>query len=484
MRYYVVLRYIGLVLLLNALFMAISGCVSLIYSDSAFLPLMYGAFVTALFGVFPIIFIPAFQDITNKEGVFIVVASWLLSCLVGTIPYLLWGGPFDITNAWFESVSGYTTTGSTILIDIEALPMGLLFWRAATHWIGGIGIIIFVLSVLPFLGAVESILYRTEVSSMVRENFHYRARKAIQIIAGVYLLLTFLETVALIIAGMNVFDAVTHSFATIATGGFSPKNASIAYYDNVAVEIIVMIFMVLSGIHFALLFNAFTGKFKYFWKSSVVRYYLAALVIGILISSINIYSRNATDYPTSLRSAAFNIISVGTSTGFANANTAIWPGLSQLLLLFFALQCACAGSTSGGIKVDRVVILWKTFLKYFKKMMHPNAVIAVRVDKDAISEDLVNRSVLYVAIYILFVFISTMLLCIFSVNLLEAFSGTVAAMGNVGPGLGEVGSVGNYANLPIIAKWILSLMMLLGRLEIFAFLIIFTRSQWSKQITY
>jgi len=483
-RYYVILRYIGLVLLLNALFMMVSSGISLIYSDTAFLPLLYSAFVTALFGVFPIIFIPKFQDITNKEGVFIVVSSWLLSCLVGTIPYLLWSGIFDITNAWFESVSGYTTTGSTILIDIESLPMGLLFWRASTHWIGGIGIIIFVLSVLPFLGAVESILYRSEVSSMVRENFHYRARKAVQIIAGVYFLLTALETTALIIAGMNVFDAVTHSFATIATGGFSPKNASIAYYDNVAVEIIIMVFMVLSGIHFALLFNTFTGKFKYFWKSSVVRYYLAALLIGILMSSINIYSQSATDYPNSVRSAAFNIISVGTSTGFANANTAIWPGLSQLLLLFFALQCACAGSTSGGIKVDRVVILWKTFLKYFKKMMHPNAVIAVRVDKEAISEDLANRSVLYVAIYIFFVFISTMLLCIFNVNLLEAFSGTVAAMGNVGPGLGEVGSIGNYANLPIIAKWILSLMMLLGRLEIFAFLIIFTRSQWSKQITY
>ena len=293
MRYYIVLRYIGLVLLLNALFMAISGCISLLYADNAFLPLMYSAFVTALFGLFPIIFVPAAPDITNKEGVFIVVSSWLLSCLVGTIPYLLWGGVFDITNAWFESVSGYTTTGSTILINIEALPKGLLFWRASTHWIGGIGIIIFVLAVLPFLGAVESVLYRSEVSSMVRENFHYRARRAIQIIAGVYFLLTLLETIALVIAGMNVYDAVTHSFATIATGGFSPKNASIAYYNSVAIEIIVMIFMVLSGIHFALLFTVFTGKIQNFWRSTVVRYYLIALFFGIIIASVNIHYRQS-----------------------------------------------------------------------------------------------------------------------------------------------------------------------------------------------
>ena len=484
MRYYIVLRYIGLVLLLNALFMAISGCISLLYADNAFLPLMYSAFVTALFGLFPIIFVPAAPDITNKEGVFIVVSSWLLSCLVGTIPYLLWGGVFDITNAWFESVSGYTTTGSTILINIEALPKGLLFWRASTHWIGGIGIIIFVLAVLPFLGAVESVLYRSEVSSMVRENFHYRARRAIQIIAGVYFLLTLLETIALVIAGMNVYDAVTHSFATIATGGFSPKNASIAYYNSVAIEIIVMIFMVLSGIHFALLFTVFTGKIQNFWRSTVVRYYLIALFVGIIIASVNIHYRQSAGWANSIRYAAFNIMSVGTSTGFANANTAIWPGLSQLILIFFGLQCACAGSTSGGIKVDRVVILWKTFIKYIKKMMHPNAVIAVRLDNDSLSEDLINKSVLYVAVYLVFAFISTLLLCIFNVNLLEAFSGTVAAMGNVGPGLGKVGSTGSFAYLPGIAKWILSLMMLLGRLEIYAFFMIFTKSQWSKQSTY
>ena len=242
--------------------------------------------------------------------------------------------------------------------------------------------------------------------------------------------------------------------------------------------------MVLSGIHFALLFTVFTGKIQNFWRSTVVRYYLIALFVGIIIASVNIHYRQSAGWANSIRYAAFNIMSVGTSTGFANANTAIWPGLSQLILIFFGLQCACAGSTSGGIKVDRVVILWKTFIKYIKKMMHPNAVIAVRLDNDSLSEDLINKSVLYVAVYLVFAFISTLLLCIFNVNLLEAFSGTVAAMGNVGPGLGKVGSTGSFAYLPGIAKWILSLMMLLGRLEIYAFFMIFTKSQWSKQSTY
>ncbi len=484
MRFHIVIRYVALALLLNSLFMSISCVISFFYSDKAFMVLLYSALVTALFGLFPLIFVPPTSTITNKEGLLIVVLSWFLSCLVGTLPYILYGGPFTFTNAWFESVSGFTTTGSSILSDIEALPYGLLFWRASTHWIGGIGIIIFVLSVLPFLGIAEIVLFRSEISLMVRENFHHRARRAIQILAGIYVSLTVLETIALLLCGMNLFEAITHSFATIATGGFSPKNASIAFYNSPVIEAVIIVFMVLSGIHFALLFTVVTGNGLDFFKSSVVRYYLIALFIGVCLVTINVYGTNFKSLWESFRYAAFNVISIGTSTGFTTTNTAIWPSLSQLLLIFFALQCACAGSTSGGMKTDRIVLLGKEFFRHLKKLMHPNAIIPIRIDRKVVRDELVSKSILYIDTYILIIFISTLLLSILGVDILSAFSGTIATMGNVGPGLGLVGSTGNFNHIPELGKWLLSITMLLGRLEIYAFFIFFTPAQWRKTISY
>ena len=484
MRFHIVVRYVALALLANALFMMISCCISIIQSDAAFMPLLYSALVTLLFGLFPLIFVPPATKITNKEGLLIVVLSWFLSCLAGSLPYILYGGPFTFTNAWFESVSGFTTTGSTILTDIEAIPMGLLFWRASTHWIGGIGIIIFVLSVLPFLGMAEVVLFRSEISSMVKENFHHRARKAIQILAGVYLGLTLLETVALIFCGMDLFDAVTHSFATIATGGFSTKNLSIAHYQSPLIESVVIVFMVLSGIHFALLFAVVAGSVSDLWRSSVVKYYLISMGAAIAVIALSVHWHGQSGWLASIRIAAFNLISIGTSTGFATADTSVWPSLSKLLLIFFALQCACAGSTSGGIKADRIVIMMKSFYRHMQNLKYPNAVIPVRIDGNVVRAELVLKSILYVCIYMTIVFIATLLLVALGVDVVSAFSGSVATMGNVGPGLGAVGSVGNFSGIPDPGKWIFTITMILGRLEIFAFFIFFTPSQWSKSVTY
>jgi trk system potassium uptake protein len=484
MRFHIVLRYIAFALIFNSIFMIISAIISLIYSDDAFMPLLYSGLVTALFGIFPLIFVPPTSTITNKEGHLIIVSSWLISCLVGIMPYLMWGGPFTLTNAWFETVSGYTTTGSSILSNVEALPHGLLFWRASTHWIGGIGIITFVLSVLPFLGIAEIVLYRTEISSMARENFYYRARKAIQILAGVYGGLTLLETIALLICGMNVFDAITHSFATIATGGFSTKNASIAYFNSPAIEVVIIIFMILSGMHFATLFAVFSGRIRELWKSAVVKYYLAALLIGIIITTVNVHGEKFTHWLDSIRYASFQIISIGTSTGFATTDTAVWPSFSHLIIIYFALQCACAGSTSGGIKIDRILLIGKAFLKYFKKLKHPNAVIPLHLDGHVVKEDIITKSILYIVVYLVVVFLNTLLLSALGVDNLSAFSGTVATIGNVGPGLGSVGSTANFNHLPELAKWALSITMLLGRLEIYAFFIVFTRAQWKNTVSY
>ncbi len=484
MRIYVVLRYAALALLINAVFLIVASIISLFNHETSFMPLLYTAIITILFGLFPLIFTPAVQNITNKEGLSIVVSSWLISCLLGAIPYILWGGHFDFTNAWFESVSGFTTTGSTILSDIEGLPKGLLFWRASTHWIGGIGIVIFALSVLPYLGISETVLFRTEFSPVARENFRHRARTAIKILAGIYVVLTILETTALAIAGMNLFDAITHSFATIATGGFSTKNLSIAYYNNPTIEIIILVFMIFSGMNFALLFALFTGSLKKFWNSTVLQYYILSMAAGILVTAFLVQGHYNNDFWEALRFSAFNIASLGTSTGFATTDTSIWPHSTFIIIIFFSLQCASAGSTSGGIKTDRVVIFFKALLVEFQKLKHPKAVFSIKIGGSAIKESLVQSSMVYIILYLVMVVIASVLITFTGVDVLSAFTGVVAAAGNVGPGLGTVGSLENYNHLPILSKYILSVVMLLGRLEIYALIIFFSKSQWSSKITY
>jgi len=479
MRPAIILRYSGLILLFDAVFLTISSIISAFYSDSALLPLLYSAVIAGLFGVFPLIFVPPAKDISSKEGFFVVICSWLLSCLAGSMPYVLWGGEFALTNAWFESVSGFTTTGSSIIKNIEALPLGLLFWRSATHWIGGVGIIIFALSVLPSMGRAGMVLYRTEMSSLATENFRYRTREAVKILVTVYTGLTLAEAIGLLVCGMNWFDAVTHSFATIATGGFSPKNASIAYYQSVSVEMVILVFMILSGLHFGLLFSAVRGNVAGLWRSSIVRYYLLTLTIGVVVATFSVYGHSFSNWNDSLRFAAFQIVSLGTSTGFATTDTALWPSLAKLLMIFFTLQCACAGSTSGGIKLDRVVIFWKGLLKAIHKMRHPHAVIAPKIDGVLIEADALEAGVLYIVLYLGVVFLSTVILTALGVDILTAFSGSAATTGNVGPGFGMVSSMSNFGQIPDVGKWVLTITMLLGRLEIFGLILFVTARSWN-----
>ena len=477
MRLFIILRYVAFIFLLNAFFLLVSSLIAAFEADSDLFPLFYSFLITLLFGIFPLIFTPVQKNISNKEGLMIVVSGWLISCLLGTVPYVLWGGEFTFTNAWFESVSGYTTTGSSILTNIEALPMGLLFWRSATHWIGGIGIIVLALAVLPQMGLSGMILYRSEMSDLARENFYYNSRKSMEILLYVYLGLTVIETLALFMCGMNLFDAITTSFGTIATGGFSPRNASIAYYNSVAIEIVISIFMVLSGIHFGLLFSTLFGKLNELWKSSAVRLYLVMILIGIVITTLSTYGEIFQNWGTALRYASFQVISIGTSTGFATTNSSLWPPLAQLVLLFFTFQCACAGSTSGGIKVDRTVIFAKSIAKRIKQLQHPKAIIPVKIAGKSLDESLITFSLLYIITYVCIVFISSLILTSLGVDSLSAFSGSAATMGNVGPGLGSVGSASSFALIPSLGKWVLSITMLLGRLEIFGLIIYFMKTR-------
>jgi trk system potassium uptake protein TrkH len=473
MRPQIIIRYIGITLLFNAIFLLVSAAISAYKFDAGFLPLLYSATIAALVGLFPMIFVPSAYDIRSDEGLVIVIFSWLLSSIIGALPYILYGGEFTFTNAWFESVSGFTTTGSTILNDIEALPLGLLFWRSTTHFIGGIGIIIFMLAVVPSISQAAMVLYKSEVSGLAVDNFQYRTKKTLQIILVVYLGLVLLETLMLLILGVDLFDAITHSFATIATGGFSPKNNSIAYYDSAAIEIVINIFMILSGIHFGLTFAAVTGNIKKIWTSSFVRYYVLAIAVGVILVGINVHGKIYHSWLDAFRYAAFQLISLGTSTGFATTDTANWPPLAILILIFFTLQCACAGSTSGGIKVDRMLIFFKSVLYQFKRLKHPRAVFALKVDNSIIEQDVVSSSILYISLYIGTVFLSSIILTGLGVDIMSSVSGSMAAMGNVGPGFSMVSSLGNFSQIPVAGKWVLSIVMLLGRLEIYGLLMLF-----------
>ncbi|MEZ4766266.1 MAG: potassium transporter TrkG [Calditrichia bacterium] len=423
--------------------MLLSAFVSIIYNDGSTYILMYSAILAALFGVFPLIFVPPAEDISNNEGLIIVVASWLISCLIGAIPYVLWGVEFSFSNAWFESVSGFTTTGSTILVNIEAVPKGLLFWRAMTHWLGGMGIFVFALSVMPFMGEGMRVLYQSEMSALALNNFQQRAKIAVNILASVYVGLTALETIALLFCGMDLFDAITHSFATIATGGFSPRNASVAYFNSISIEMVIMIFMIFSGIHFALLFGVISGDFKSIWKSWIVRYYLLALFAGITISSIDLYITQYDSFAEALRHASFQMLSVGTSTGFATADSSIWSPVSQMLLIFFRCNVHVPAQLPGN-KADRIVILGKSIMRQIRQLQHPRAVLAAAIGDRVLEKDVARkRHTVYRVLY-LYHFCDHNFVGLPSAQTQPKHSPEQSPPWAMLLGLGGVGSVGNF----------------------------------------
>jgi len=476
----VVTRYIGIALLLNALFMFISAFVSMLYGfDSSFSPLILSAVITFIAGGFPLIFVRNLSDINITEGFSIVVFSWILSCFFGMLPYVLYGGEFSIINSWYESVSGYTTTGATILTDVEKLPKGLLFWRSSTHWLGGIGVVLFMLLILPTVSSFRMKLSKMEISDLSKQNFRYKAQHTIRIITVIYVGLTLLETIFLMIAGMNLFDAINHSFATIATGGFSTRNLSIQAFDSAWIEIIIMVFMLLSGMHFGLLYGVASGKSFNLFRSPIIRYYVLSILAGGLAVSLNIKLTGVVDqWDMAFRNGFFQVISCGTTTGFASADSSVWPGFSILVIVFFTIQCACSGSTSGGLKVDRVWIFFNSVKSLIIKQLHPNAVVAVKIGNQPIDREVVSSVSIFITLYLLIIFIVALLLTLMGVDIIDAFTGSIANIGNVGPGFGAVGSLGNYAGIPSMGKFILSIEMLLGRLEIFPLMLMFVIYRW------
>ncbi|MBO7265817.1 MAG: TrkH family potassium uptake protein [Alistipes sp.] len=480
MRVHVVIRYIGMVLVFLASFMLAAAGVSLINNhDSAFYPLLLSSFLTAILGLFPLIFVERAEEIKTKEGYAIVVGSWLVACVVGTIPYLIWGGEFTLVNAWFESVSGFTTTGASILNDIEFLPRGLLFWRSATTWIGGIGVVMFALVILPALGRSRQLLYNVELSTIAKDNFHYRSREIMRILIFVYVGLTLVTTVLLKLAGMCWFDAATHAMSACGTSGFSTKNASVSFFDNPMIELVMMGAMTVSGIHFGILYATLTGRKNNIFRSEIVRVYIAMMLIASIVIAASLFSENI--YPSfieSLRHASFQVVSITTTSGFATANTNLWPPLAIILLIFCSIICGCAGSTSGGMKVDRLVLALKVIRNRVKLQQHPNAIITTKTDGMVQGDNVLSLVLTFIVAYLLLALLGTIVYAMFGCDIMTSFTASISCISNVGPGFGEIGSFDNYADLPVILRLNSTVLMLVGRLEIFGFIQLFFLRSW------
>ena len=465
---------IGKALLINALFMLISLGISIWNGfDSAFTPLLISFLVTFITGTFPFIFVKSNPRPTLQTGFLTIVLAWLLSFIFGMLPYVLWGGEFTLINAWFESVSGYTTTGSTILNDIEALPASLLFWRSSTHFIGGLGVVVFLLMIIPDSNQAKLKLTHLELSSLSKEGYRYKTRTTTRVMLSVYIGLALVETLLLWAAGMTPFDAVNHSLSTVATGGFSTKNLSIMYYDSALIDIIITVFMVLSGMHFGVIFAIFAKRSLKPLRNSVSRYYFGVIVLCSIVIALSLKTQGGYEsWGKAILDSTFQTVSFLTTTGFGQADNAAWPLLASSILLFAGFHCACSGSTTGGIKADRILIALKAIFGDFQKRLHPSSMIRTKIGGKAISETMVSSIFLYIVLYILILFGSFTLLLICGVDISEAFSGTVASLGNVGPGIGRIGTLGNYSGFGPVVKFIFTLDMFIGRVEIFPVLII------------
>lgn len=480
MRLQVVIRYIGMVLQFIAAFMLASAAVSMLNGyDSSYYPLLLSAFLTALLGIFPLIFVDRTEELSTKEGYAIVVGSWLVACVVGMFPYLIWGGEFSLINAWFESVSGFTTTGASILNDIEALPKGLLFWRASSAWIGGIGVVMFALVILPSLGKSRHMLSNVELSTIAKDNFHYRSNVIIRILTFVYAGLTLITTLLLKSNGMGWFDATTHAMSACGTCGFSNKNDSIAFYDSASIEAILIGAMVLAGIHFGILYATITGRKNNIFRSEVVRSYIGMLIIVSVVIAISLYHDGIySSFGESIRHSSFQVVSYTTTSGFATADTNLWTPLAIILLMFCTVVCACAGSTAGGMKIDRLLIAIKVLRNRIKLQQHPNAVIRTKVDGVVQDDGVLSLIMTFIVAYIMLALIGTIIYAMFGYDLMTSFSASITCLSNVGPGFGEVGSMNNYADLPAALKFTSTMLMLIGRLEIFGFIQLFFMKSW------
>ncbi len=464
---------VGKALLVSAFFMFLSIIISVIDGrDAAFGPLLISFIITLIFGAFPFIFVRGKQQISLRDGILTIVFSWLLSFIFGMLPYVMYGGEFTLVNAWFESVSGYTTTGSTILNDIEALPRSLLFWRSSTHYIGGLGVVVFILLVMPDASPYRLRLTNMEMSTLSRDGYRYKSSKVVWIITTVYMSLTVMALLSLWAAGMPFFDALNHAFSIAATGGFSTRNLSIGAYGSDLINVIVLFFMAVCALHFGLIYAVFATRSLKPMKNTVVRYYFGSILVMSLVIMFSLMSRGGYDsWGRAMMDSAFTVVSYMSTCGFGICDNSTWPWLAGIVLLFAAFQCGCAGSTTGGVKVDRVIISFKAISNEINRRLHPASVSNTRMSGLHLANSAVHAVLMYIVVYIFVTFLSILAVMVCGCDSTSAISGVIASVGSVGPGLGELGCFDNYSAQPAMAKVIFTLDMFLGRVEIYPVLV-------------
>ena len=465
----VISRNVGIALICCAVFMFLSALVAALDGfDSSFSPLLLSAILTMMVGLFPLIFVRRHKDINTREGLAILLIAWFLCCIFAMLPYVLWGGEFTLVNAWFESASGITTTGATILNDIEALPKGLLFWRSSTHYIGGLGVVVFIMMILPSFGTVRFKMSKMDVEDISKNNYQYKSNKFIHVVVTVYAGITICSFVSLLLAGMPLFDAANHALSVTATGGFSIKNASIGAYDSPLIEILLIFFMIVASLHFGLIYASFATRTFKVLKNPITKFYLMTILISGLLVALNLVtSGTIPNVWEALRHSFFTVVSTISTTGFGSTDTNVWPVFSILILMYAAIQCGCSGSTSGGIKIDRAILAVKGIHRKVKLTVKPNAVYSVRMSGRPRSDEQVSDAYGYIFLYLLIVVVFSAINIAFGLDFTTGITASVACIGNVGPGFGDVGSMSNYAAFPPVLKITGMLEMLIGRLEIF-----------------
>lgn len=476
-----VIRIIGMLLLLETVMLLICSGISLYYRDEALLDFWKSAGITAGAGILMVLAgRGGDRQLTRRDGYVLVSLAWVAFSIFGMLPFYLSGYIPDITNAFFETMSGVTSTGATILDDIESLPHGLLFWRSMTQWIGGLGIILFTIAVLPIFGVSGLQVFAAEASGPTHDKVHPRIGITAKWIWSIYAGITLILIVLLMLGGMDWFDSICHAFATTGTGGFSTKQASIAYYHSAYIEYVISFFMFISGINFTLLLLIVNRKFKKVADNAELKWYFGSVVCFTGITAVILYFHNPTGIEDAFRKALFQVISLQTSTGFATDDYMLWPPILWGLLTIIMIIGACAGSTTGGLKCIRMVILAKVSRNEFKHILHPNAVLPVRINKQVISPSIVSTVLAFCFLYFVILAVGTLIMTGMGIDFEESIGCVISSLGNMGPGLGDTGPAYSWNALPDAAKWLLSFLMLLGRLELFTLLLLFTPGFWKR----
>lgn len=478
MNYKKVIYSLSIVLIIIGITMVFPLFWSLYYGDHDWVAFLLSSIICTTVGYGGRVIGSLEGDIRAKEAFMIVSLSWLLASSFGAIPYLLAGTFTSFADAFFETMSGFTTTGASVLTDIEVLPHGILFWRSLTHWLGGMGIIVLFVAILASFGMGGLQIFRAESPGPITEKIKPRISETAKILWMTYLIFTVVETVLLWALGMSLFDALCHTFGTLATGGFSTKNASVGFYSNPWIHWVITFFMFLSGANFALYYQVFRGKsLKSFWRNSEFKLYTAFIVICTVLISFNISGGSLEEI---LRKASFQVLSIITTTGYATTDFDTWALLPRALLVALMFIGGCAGSTGGAIKVGRILLLLKQSILELKKALHPRAILNIKIDGKAVSQEIAINVAQFFFIYMMLTALATIFMAILGLDLLSAFTSVAATLGNVGPGLGLVGPTQNYAFVPASGKYLLSFMMLLGRLELYTVLVLLLPSFWRK----